>query len=50
MKIAGRKEEIGLLQSLLGKGESSFVAVYGRRRATSFLLHLQNYFLQAAVG
>jgi uncharacterized protein len=32
MKIAGRLEEITLLQSLLEKDESSFVAVYGRRR------------------
>ena len=31
MKIAGRKAEIALLQSLLKKDESSFVAVYGRR-------------------
>ncbi len=32
MKIAGRKEEIALLQSLLQKDQSEFVAVYGRRR------------------
>ena len=32
MKIAGRKEEITLLQSLLQKEEAEFVAVYGRRR------------------
>ena len=32
MKIAGRHEEIKLLQSLINKDKSSFVAVYGRRR------------------
>lgn len=32
MKIAGRKKEIALLQSLFDEEESSFVAVYGRRR------------------
>lgn len=32
MKIAGRKEEIVLLQSLLQKDHPEFVAVYGRRR------------------
>jgi uncharacterized protein len=32
MEIAGRKEEILLLKSLLLKKESSFLAVYGRRR------------------
>ena len=32
MKIAGRKREIALLESLLEKDESSFAAVYGRRR------------------
>jgi uncharacterized protein len=32
MKIAGRKNEIALLQSLFDEEESSFLAVYGRRR------------------
>ncbi len=32
MKIAGRQEEIALLQSLIEKEKSSFVAVYGRMR------------------
>ena len=32
MKIAGRKKEIALLESLLEKRDSSFLAVYGRRR------------------
>lgn len=32
MKIAGRKDEIALLQSILKKKQSEFVAVYGRRR------------------
>jgi uncharacterized protein len=32
MKIAGRQKEIALLQSLFEKDESSFLAVYGRRR------------------
>ncbi len=32
MKIAGRQEEIALLQSLFEDDESSFLAVYGRRR------------------
>ena len=32
MEIAGRQEEIALLQKVLGKNESSFLAVYGRRR------------------
>ncbi len=32
MKIAGRQTEVALLQSLLKKEESAFVAMYGRRR------------------
>jgi hypothetical protein len=32
MEIAGRQKEIALLQKLLGKKDSSFLAVYGRRR------------------
>jgi uncharacterized protein len=32
MKIAGRQKEIALLQSLMEKDDSSFLAVYGRRR------------------
>ena len=32
MEIAGRKEEVEILESLLDKNESSFVALYGRRR------------------
>ena len=32
MKLAGRKNEIKLLNDLLGKTESEFVTVYGRRR------------------
>lgn len=32
MKVAGRKEEITILQDLLKKDESAFLALYGRRR------------------
>jgi len=32
MKIAGRKDEVALLQGLLGKDQPEFIAVYGRRR------------------
>lgn len=32
MKLAGRIAKIALLQNLLQKNQSSFVAVYGRRR------------------
>jgi uncharacterized protein len=32
MKVAGRQKEIALLQSLFEKKDSSFLAVYGRRR------------------
>ena len=32
MKLAGRKKEVKLLNHLLEKDESEFVAVYGRRR------------------
>jgi AAA+ ATPase superfamily predicted ATPase len=32
MKIAGRKEEIYILQEILAKEESAFLAMYGRRR------------------
>lgn len=43
MKITGRKAEIKLLQSLLEKEESSFVAVYGRRRIGKTYLIRQVY-------
>jgi uncharacterized protein len=43
MKIAGRQEEIALLQSLIEKDESSFVAVYGRRRVGKTYLVRQVY-------
>lgn len=43
MKIAGRKEEIALLQSLLQKDEAEFVAVYGRRRVGKTFLVRQVY-------
>ena len=43
MEIAGRQEEIALLQSLLEKGKSSFVAVYGRRRIGKTYLIRQVY-------
>ena len=43
MKIAGRKVETALLQSLLEKDESSFVAVYGRRRIGKTYLIRQVY-------
>jgi uncharacterized protein len=43
MKIAGRQEEIALLQSLFEKDESSFVAVYGRRRIGKTYLIRQVY-------
>ena len=43
MKIAGRKEEITLLKSLLGKDEASFVAIYGRRRVGKTYLIRQVY-------
>lgn len=43
MKIAGRKEEITLLQSLFENDESSFVAVYGRRRVGKTYLIRQVY-------
>lgn len=32
MKLTGRQREISILQNLLEKEESEFVAVYGRRR------------------
>jgi len=32
VKLAGRISEISVLQALLKKEESEFVAVYGRRR------------------
>ena len=43
MEIAGRQEEIALLQSLLEKRKSSFVAVYGRRRIGKTYLIRQVY-------
>ena len=43
MEIAGRKEEITLLQSLIEKEEASFVAVYGRRRIGKTYLIRQVY-------
>jgi uncharacterized protein len=43
MEIAGRQEEIALLQSLFEKNESSFVAVYGRRRVGKTYLIRQVY-------
>ncbi|MEY4540511.1 MAG: hypothetical protein RLZZ306_2268 [Bacteroidota bacterium] len=43
MKIAGRQEEIALLQSLFEKDESSFVAMYGRRRVGKTYLIRQVY-------
>jgi AAA+ ATPase superfamily predicted ATPase len=43
MKIAGRKKEIALLQSLLEEDESSFLAVYGRRRIGKTYLIRQVY-------
>jgi uncharacterized protein len=43
MGIAGRQEEIALLQSLFEKDESSFVAVYGRRRVGKTYLIRQVY-------
>jgi uncharacterized protein len=43
MKIAGRQEEIALLQRLLGDDESSFAAVYGRRRIGKTYLIRQVY-------
>lgn len=43
MKVAGRKEEITILQNLLEKDTSSFVAVYGRRRIGKTYLIRQVY-------
>ncbi len=43
MKIAGRKEEITLLQSILEEEESSFLAVYGRRRVGKTYMIRQVY-------
>jgi uncharacterized protein len=43
MKLAGRQAEIALLQNLLQKEESSFVAVYGRRRIGKTYLVRQVY-------
>ncbi len=43
MKIAGRKAEIALLESLLKKDEAEFVAVYGRRRVGKTFLVRQVY-------
>jgi len=43
MKLAGRKAEIALLQSLLEKNEAEFVAVYGRRRVGKTFLVRQVY-------
>jgi uncharacterized protein len=43
MKIAGRKKEVKLLNGLIEKEESSFVAVYGRRRVGKTFLVRQVY-------
>jgi hypothetical protein len=43
MKLAGRKVEIQLLESLLHKNEVSFVAIYGRRRIGKTYLVRQVY-------
>lgn len=43
MKIVGRKKETALLQSLFDEEESSFVAVYGRRRVGKTFLIRQVY-------
>ena len=43
MHIAGRQKEIGVLQSLLDKKDSSFLAVYGRRRIGKTYLVRQVY-------
>lgn len=43
MKIAGRKSEIRLLESLLEKDEAEFVAIYGRRRVGKTFLIRQVY-------
>lgn len=43
MQIAGRKEEIALLQSLMDKEEAAFIAVYGRRRVGKTYLIRQVY-------
>ncbi len=43
MKIAGRKDEIALLQSILEEEEASFLAVYGRRRIGKTYLIRQVY-------
>ena len=43
MKIAGRKDEIRVLQGLLTKEDSSFLALYGRRRIGKTYLVRQVY-------
>lgn len=43
MKLIGRIEESGALKGLLAKGESEFVAVYGRRRIGKTYLVRQVY-------
>ena len=43
MKIAGRQEEIALLEDLLRKNNPEFVAVYGRRRVGKTFLIRQVY-------
>jgi uncharacterized protein len=43
MEIAGRQKEIALLQSILEKRDSSFLAVYGRRRIGKTYLIRQVY-------
>lgn len=43
MRIAGRKDEIKVLQSLLTKKDSSFLALYGRRRIGKTYLVRQVY-------
>ena len=43
MKIAGRKDEIKMLQGLITKEDSSFLALYGRRRIGKTYLVRQVY-------
>ena len=43
MEIAGRQEEIALLRKLFEKNDSSFVAVYGRRRVGKTYMIRQVY-------
>lgn len=43
MKVAGRLEEIKIMQGMLGKSSAEFVAVYGRRRIGKTYLIRQVY-------